>query len=335
MPLSGQMGVTEAVVYDLFCGPGFDAHGVKGSPIRASDVVKKSAGLVLNSQVPLRLVFNDFESDYVTALKSKLGRSVCANDGKQLATIEYFVEPFQLLFPKLLPKMGDKTANFLFIDQFGATNVNADVFRSLHSLAHTDVLFFLTSDWFRRFADSPEAANWGISKEEIMDVNYNEIHRFIADYFHELVGHDYLVSPFSLKKGGNIYGLIFASHHHLGLKKFLEIAWKEDPHYGEANFDLYEEGVGGDQMVMFEVRKVEDFQSDLKIRILAKEFASDSDIYLFMLQRGFINRHAKPVVSEMAAKNVGIIEFQSNGIRQRPRLSPASVKDPRALVFRS
>jgi hypothetical protein len=231
--------------------------------------------------------------------------------------------------------MDDRTANFLFIDQFGTTNVDANVFRSLHSLNSTDVLFFLASDWFRRFADSPEAADWGISKEEIMDVKYNQIHRFMADYFQELVGHDYLVAPFSLKKGGNIYGLILASHHHLGLKKFLEIAWKEDPHYGEANFDLYEEGVGGDQLVMFEVRKVEDFQSDLKRRILANEFASDSDIYLFMLQRGFINRHARPVVQELAARDGGVIEFQLNGVRQQPRLSPKSVKHPRALIFRS
>lgn len=328
------MGVREAVVYDLFCGPGTDANGVKGSPVRAADVVRNSEDLIKSSNVPLRLVFNDFESSFIHTLKSSMGNSVQADNGEKLATIEYFAKSFQELFPTLVPSMAQKAANFLFIDQFGATKVDANVFRALHSLPTTDVLFFLSSDWFRRFSDSPEAKDWGISKTDIMRTRYNEIHRFMAEYFLDLVGGDYLVAPFSLKKGSNVYGLIFASHHYVWLYKFLKIAWKEDPHYGEANFDMFDERVGTDQLTIFGVRKVEDFQSALKQKILAGEFESDSDIFLYMLQRGFINKHAREVVKELTAKKGGVIEFQESGVRKDPRFSPDAVKHPRQLVFR-
>lgn len=167
-----------------------------------------------------------------------------------------------------------------------------------------------------------------------MNVQYNHVHRFMTDHFRRLVGNDYFVAPFSLKKGSNIYGLVFASHNHLGLKKFLDVAWKQDPHSGEANFDIYNEGAGDQvQMVLFDARKIPEFQADLRERILAEEFDSDRAIYFHMLQSGFTNKHARPVVSKLAAKKGGVIEFRADGVRQQPRLSPDSVKAPRSLVF--
>lgn len=332
VPLSGRMRVKEAVIFDLFCGPGSDAGGLEGSPLRARRVVEKNEDLVRGSNVSLRLVFNDYDKEHVVALRACLGQRLVSKDGNVLASVEYHAERFEDLFPQIVASIDGTSANLLFIDQFGATRVDEGQFRTLHALKMTDVLFFVSSDWFRRFAGQPEAAGWGISKEEIMQVHYNQVHRFMADHFRKLVGGDYYVAPFSLKKGSNIYGLVFASHNHLGLKKFLDVAWKEDPHTGEANFDMFGEGAGNrDQVLMFEVGKISEFQADLKKRILDSEFASDREIYLHMLQSGFINKHARPVVRKLIANQS--IDFELDGVRVQPRLSPPSCKDPRQLVF--
>ncbi|MFO7903844.1 MAG: hypothetical protein R6U98_14365, partial [Pirellulaceae bacterium] len=44
--------------------------------------------------------------------------------------------------------------------------------------------------------------------------------------------------PFTLKKGANIYGLVFGSKHPLGVEKFLDLAWSKNEINGEANFDI-------------------------------------------------------------------------------------------------
>jgi three-Cys-motif partner protein len=334
VPLSGQMHVSRAVVYDLFCGPGSDSNNVDGSPLIARNIVLRNADTIRNSQVRLELVFNDYHADHVETLRSKLGSTISAEDGTVLANVSYHAEPFEDLLPDLIDEMNRRTGSFLFIDQFGATSVDENVFRMLHSLKTTDVLFFVSSVWFRRFAGRPEAADWGVTKDDVMNIQYNHVHRFVTEHFRSLVGSDYFLAPFSLKKGSNIYGLVFASHNHLGLKKFLEVAWKEDPHSGEANFDMYREGVGkAGQLVIFEARKITEFQDDLERRILARQFRTDRDIYIHMLQSGFINKHARPVVSRLASRRGGVIEFQSEGIRKQPRLSPQSVKEPRELIF--
>lgn len=334
VPLSGAMFVREAVVYDLFCGPGNDSLGSRGSPLRARDVLLKNRDTIVKSEVQVRLVFNDHLTAHIEALRNTVGVAVHSEKGNRLASIDYHSEEFDALFPKLSHEMNSNSANLLFIDQFGATTIDEGRFRELHSLRRTDILFFVSSDWFRRFAGRPEAAEWGIDKQEIMKVDYRHVHRFMAQHFRDLIGGEYYVAPFSLKKGSNIYGLIFASHNPLGLDKFLRVAWATDPHTGEANFDIFGDGTRNSQQLgMFESRKVSEFQSDLRQRLQAREFASDRDIYLHMLQSGFLNKHTKPIVSEMASKKAGVIEFREHGRRAQPRLSSASLKEPRGLFY--
>ena len=50
------------------------------------------------------------------------------------------------------------SANLLIIDQFGVKEVPDDIFTQLLGLETTDVLFFISSNTFRRFADVPEVA---------------------------------------------------------------------------------------------------------------------------------------------------------------------------------
>ena len=150
-------------------------------------------------------MLNDYLQDHIDVLSASVGAAIISENGSRLAGIRYYSAPFEDLLPKLIDEMNRKNANLLFIDQFGMTGVDEDVFRIIHSLTTTDVLFFVSTNWFRRFAGLPEAANWAVTKEEIMSIQYGHVHRFMTSQFHGLVGDDYYVAPFSLPPDNYIF----------------------------------------------------------------------------------------------------------------------------------
>ena len=70
---------------------------------------------------------------------------------------------------------------------------------------------------------------------------FNDTHRAVVEHYRHLAGGRIFFGSFSIKKGANIYGLIFGSAHPLGIEKFLRVCWKVDPVRGEANFDIDDE----------------------------------------------------------------------------------------------
>jgi hypothetical protein len=279
------------------------------------------------------MIFNDHVEQHIESLRATIGTEIQTENGQRLATVEYHTKEFDAIFPELIKKMESST-NLLFIDQFGTNQVDETRFLQLHALARTDLLFFIDSRWFRRFAERPEAKSWNVLKEDIGNVDYFHVHRFMTDHFQRLVGSEYYIAPFSLKKGSNIYGLVFASHHPLGLEKFLEVAWTKDPHTGEANFDIDREGNEPSQLSFVEASKVTAYRAALKRKIERHEFASDAEIYVHMLQSGFLNRHTKPIISDYASKKATFMEFRDKrGTRKQPRLSGSSLKDPRWIHY--
>ena len=65
-------------------------------------------------------------------------------------------------------------------------------------------------------------------------------HRQIAAYYRHLIPLDreYYLHHFTIKKGGNYWGLIFGSKHTLGMEKFLKVCWLHDKYAGESNFNI-------------------------------------------------------------------------------------------------
>ncbi|MCD4695807.1 MAG: hypothetical protein K8S16_06160 [Bacteroidales bacterium] len=119
----------------------------------------------------------------------------------------------------------------------------------------------------------------------------------------------YYLAPFSIKKGSNIYRLIFGSHHILGLKKILTTAWKVDPERGEANFDIDEEALVENQYDLFtgeteKPKKVEIFEHELINSIKAKNLISNKDVYIYTITRGFLLKHSRKVLSHLLKEGV-------------------------------
>ena len=74
----------------------------------------------------------------------------------------------------------------------------------------------------------------------------------MLDFFKNLVppGDAYHLGQFAIKKGPNIYGLVFGSGHVRGIDKFLEVAWRKDALNGEADYDINRENIAPTEMLL-------------------------------------------------------------------------------------
>ncbi|MDP2646358.1 MAG: hypothetical protein Q8P24_15580, partial [Desulfobacterales bacterium] len=99
---------------------------------------------------------------------------------------------------------------------------------------------------------------------------------------------------FSIRKGANVYGLVFGSGHPLGIDKFLKVAWK---HGGDANFDIDQDGIDPLQPSLFpeyeKPTKISAFEKDLELAVHGHQLTTNKDVYLFALQNGMLAGHAK------------------------------------------
>jgi hypothetical protein len=209
---------------------------------------------------------------------------------------------FSVLFEQWHKKMNG-CANLVWLDQFGVRHINAEIFNKLVNLQMTDILFFVSSSIFKRFAEE-ESINsvLNISKNDVKDLPQHQIHRFVTDRYRSLIpaNKEYYLTSFSIKKKTNIYGLIFGSNNPLGLEKFLKVCWDINPTTGEANFDIDHDNVEKYSMSLFPVipKKVTRFEEELEV--LNGTLKTEWEVYIFTLTNGFLgNIHAKPVIDRL------------------------------------
>ena len=150
-----------------------------------------------------------------------------------------------------------------------------------------------------------------ISPENLKKKPYDHIHRTILNFYRSFIpaNKDYYLAPFSIKKGANIYGLIFGSNHTLGIEKFLKIAWKEDGQRGEANYDIDKDkiDVSGQQYLFPEMqipKKIQVFEKEIEDQITSKKILTNVDAYKFGLLRGFLPKHVNVVLRKLMKENV-------------------------------
>jgi len=317
-------------IFDFFCGPGKDADGRDGSPLVAIKECSKFATLLSQQNKNVKLVFNDARPKKIKELNETLGTLKLPLE----VHFETGSNDFDKAFMRKLREMTG-AANLIFIDQCGIKEVNENVFRALIGLKGTDFLFFIASSFFKRFRESKEFKRYLDTSNHLNDdTPHADSHRVIANMYREMIpgGESYFLAPFSLKKGSNIYGLIFGSSNLLGILKFLEICWNIDPERGEANFDIDDEKLPsktGDCLDLFKdndkSEKITRFQNMLRESLLSGMFNSDKDVFTYSLNSGFLpTRHAKEVVVELIKDG----KLLCDG---RPRLSKICIKDPRII----
>jgi three-Cys-motif partner protein len=315
---------SEIHVFDLFCGPGTDSAGTPGSPLRILGRLRayQRAGMAGWSKIAIVAHFSDAHEGKVAELRKLLGAPEWQIPGVR-------VECDSLTFQSALERHraileSPRAAKLVIIDQFGVDAVNEQVFRQLITAPTTDFIFFLSSSTLHRF-HAHQAIKIKIEKPE----DSYDVHRAACDWYQRLTPNGAFLGRFSIKKGSNIYGLIFGSQHPLGAHKFLQVAWANDEIRGEANFDIDREDIApGDRLLpMAELRpkKIQEFEADLEAELRKCWMKSEAALVHFCIAAGMTCQHATPVLQKLKQEGVLHCDFRTPDVRR--------MRDPRTIQF--
>lgn len=300
--MSGGAYVNEIWIFDLFCGPGCDCNDVDGSPIILLKELKRYMNFTsTKNTVPINILFNDKTKWKIKHLKNNISN---IDDISQIIKIYYENKEYSSIFNNVAKIASRKSnASFLFIDQCGVNAIKPEYIRQLTSFPKTDWLAFVASSQARRFLDHESIQSPPIKKGD----KWHDAHRDIATACRTIIDDpEYYIVPFSIKKKGNIHGLLFGSGHPLGAEKFINACWSEDVNAGEANFHI--DGIIQNTSRLLSLlpsKKLEVFKDVLWEKIETQKLKNTLEIYKFALHSGVKASHAKKVLTQM--KKGGVI----------------------------
>ena len=292
---------TTIQVYDFFSGPGTDSDGNDGSPMIAIKEIQSAIETNkerMSTNLRIRLILNDNDKHKVERLREKVSLE---QFGSVNVSVEVFEQDFSELYEHEKTRMRQSgTANLVFIDQFGISEVTQDVFSDLASISATDLIFFTSSAIVNRMKDHPAITPYipSLSKVELDEMNGKNVHRILSRSYRKWLPTkgEYFLGDFSLKYNANVYGLVFGSGHILGILKFLDVAWKLSS-TGDANYDIDRDNIDEQQPSLFDEynrpTKIKDFEFRVRRGILEKHFKTNYDILRFAAENGMLPHHAK------------------------------------------
>jgi len=314
--------------FDFFSGPGTDANGAHGSPLRTLSVLREYSTLPSLhgwGKIPVEGHFSD-----ATLWKAKSLKALVESDAWRIPGVAAhitradFTEALAAAEPILQAR---DRAKLLLIDQFGVSEVTPAVFQKLVSYPRADFLFFISSATLQRFREHPNI------KQKIRPAaDFNQVHHAVLDYYREMLpaGKRYYLAPFSIKKGSNIYGIIFGSAHPLGMDKFLTVAWEKDGLNGNANFDINRDALAPGELMLdlgsaTRPLKINVFEEALEAALRQKRLRDEVAVMELCFQHGVLRKHATTVLQRLKKEGVIQVDFQL------PTLD--HLKEPRLISY--
>ena len=309
-------------IFDFFAGPGRDTKGTPGSPLIVTEELRAfcEANAALRTETPsVTLHFSDSDSQHVEALSENLRDAVCSRGCcRPSVSNAAFAEALESAWPILRNPL---EACLVIMDQFGLKEVTPAVLNGLAACPVTDVLFFISSSFIRRFAGEPSIQQYfKVTPEELQNSEYRLIHRFICEYFRSQLPPQttYHLAPFSIKKGANIYGVVFGSGSYLGLHKFLQACWELDGVTGEANYPV-DGDLAWKQKTLFDefnvIKKQDMFKQEIAEYIQShvgncpSGDATNGDLFELTCRLGFLPTHTTAELKALqSAGQIDVVE---------------------------
>jgi three-Cys-motif partner protein len=297
---------SEIHIFDFFAGPGTDTAGEFGSPLRILRQINSFRSLAGFAKTHIGVHFFDESVRKVAKLKSNI-----ESNSLKVSGLHFDIQPlpFSSAFERVKSTLASgSAAKLVFADQFGIDQITDNVFQELVGFPTCDFLFFISSSTLHRFREHP-AIRQKIKRPD----DYYHVHRAVLDYYRGLLPKDgqYYLAPFSIKKGPNIYGIIFGSGHPLGLDKFLRVAWDADKLNGEADFDIHRDDILPGEMFLpiddFRPSKVTAFERDLEKAVRDGKCPTEREVIWKCFDHGVTRKHAEPVLAKL--KKEGVIKF--------------------------
>ncbi len=294
-------------VYDFFTGEGYDTDGNIGSPLIILNELISYQEDINNESLRLNVIFNDIDKTKIQKLQSNIKLE------DYNFNVEFINEDFTELFNRIYPQMkaygSINLPRFMFLDQYGVKYVTRDIFLKIANLKRTDFLFFISSHHIQRFADSEEFQKYiNVNKKDFEGSKPYQCHRVIFDYFKSMIpkNMELYLAPFSLQKqenSKNVYGLIFGTHHLLGIEKFMNVAWGLDGVSGEANFNIDGAIIEGLTYDLFNpdprAKKLQYFEQELVEKINNGKITTLKEAYIFTFNYGCKPNHANKILAEL------------------------------------
>ena len=308
---------SKAIICDFCAGSGYDSIDTPGSPIRIVKRIDDYRDQIFQNDIHIDILLNDVKSKKYRELKNAVSETFREESWRGKVALSCHNEDFQKLFRQQYERLKQQP-NLIFIDQSGVKQITNEIFQMLIGLDKTDFLFFISSSVMKRFAETAEFRGLfpDINPDEISAAKHEDIHRVMLEHYTQKIPKDNhtRLYPFSLKKGPNIYGLIFGSKHPLGVEKFLDLAWKKNVINGEANFDIdddveKQQPTPFDSQPGFERRKTkrELFKDYLEDFVHKRGQVTNRDIYYFTLNHGHPKSHAGECIRHL--KREGKVEY--------------------------
>jgi len=299
----------EVHVFDFFAGPGTDAAGEFGSPLRILRQINSFRDLAGFAPTRIEAHFFDESARKIVKLESNIKSNRLEFPGIHLDIQRL---PFSCAFERVKHTLaGNSAAKLVFADQFGVDQITDKVFQALVGFPTCGFLFFISSSTLHRFREHP-AIRVKIKRPN----DYYHVHHAIMDYYRELLPKNfpYYLAPFSIKKGSNIYGIIFGSGHPLGMDKFLRVAWDADKLNGEANFDIHRDDILPGEMLLpiddFRPSKLTAFERDLEKAIRDGKCPTELEVIWKCFEHGVTRKHSEPVLAKLKKEKVIQCDFR-------------------------
>jgi len=301
-------------IFDFFAGTGYDLNHVPGSPIRILRQIKAQLGNIFQKGTKIHVILNEYDKLKYVQLKTVCEEYIESTPELKRAkennilTYKIYNEDFAILFPKCIESI-NKYPSLVFLDQNGVKFLSDVYFIPLVNSHCTDFLYFVSSSYVKRFGDTNEfRKSVSFDKEKAKHEPLTQIHRNILEELKKRIpyGNKTHLYPFTIKKGANVYGIIFGASHIRAVDKFLSTAWKENKLNGEANFDIDNDSCKGvpDLFGYVALTKIQKFQFSLREKILSGQLRTNKDVYTYTLEQGHIPAHAIEVLKNMKKEGV-------------------------------
>lgn len=319
-----QQGVKEIHVFDFFSGPGFDKNSVAGSPIRLLQKINSQLGNFFKTSTKVTVHLNEYEPNKKKQGKFELLQKNCEEylslnpKLKHFCSVELYNKDAELLFFELIPSIR-KYPSLVYLDQNGIKFIAKEFILELEKLSTVDFIYFVSSSYFWRLGHTDEFKKvLQFDMEQLKKNKYHDIHRKVIEELKKYLPAKTRLSlfPFSLKKGKNIYGIIFGAKHYLAVDKFLNITWARNETNGEADFDIDEDFKKG-QMDLFEgpkMTKVQNFKNELESMLLAAKLKTNTEVLLHTYEAGHIPKHAVEVIKKLKQESKLNYEGRTPGV---------------------
>lgn len=291
-------------IFDFFAGQGYDVNGVPGSAIRILEKIRDQIGNIESKGTRIHLTLNEFKGTKFELLV-KSCTEFLGNNPRVAAVVDvsYHNKDFQILFPAILPKIGT-APSLVYLDQNGIKFTSSEYLLQLEKKPLTDFLYFVSSSYLLRFGDHEAfRKHLDFDLEEAKKDPYRFIHRHIVAQLRNLLPNSskLMLYPYSIKKGSNIYGIVFGASHPRAVDKFLKVAWNRSAANGEANFDIDddESKAQPDLWNRKPLTKLEQFEQAVRSRLLSGEIASNEELLKFAYSQGHLGSHAAAVARQL------------------------------------